>query len=83
MGAVLGGQAVGGGNAGFCSIFLLLTAWMAAGAAAQSASGGGSKLPEFEVATIKPSNPSGGVMGIYTYPGGRPLLSEGPHPVRF
>jgi len=63
-----------GENAGFISIFLLLGALLAAGAGAQSGSAtdGGPKLPEFEVATVKPSNMSAtGVMGPYTYPGGR------------
>jgi uncharacterized protein (TIGR03435 family) len=30
--------------------------------------------PTFEVATIKPLGPSGGKMGLYTYPGGRVFL---------
>jgi uncharacterized protein (TIGR03435 family) len=29
------------------------------------------KLPEFEVATIKPFNPQGGIAGFWVYPGGR------------
>lgn len=30
-----------------------------------------SSLPEFEVATIKPSNPLAGIIGVLTYPGGK------------
>ena len=35
------------------------------------ASPAGAKLPAFEVATVKPFNPKGGVAGLFVYPGGR------------
>ncbi|HEY4379657.1 MAG TPA: TIGR03435 family protein [Acidobacteriaceae bacterium] len=36
----------------------------------------GSALPEFEVATVKPADPSGGPVGAFTYPGGRVVLRQ-------
>jgi hypothetical protein len=36
-----------------------------------AAAGGDAKLPEFEVATVKPFGSSGGHAGILNYPGGR------------
>jgi uncharacterized protein (TIGR03435 family) len=36
------------------------------------------KLPEFEVATIKPADPNGRVVGLFTYPGGRILCTQCP-----
>jgi uncharacterized protein (TIGR03435 family) len=33
-------------------------------------------LPRFEVATIKPPNPRGGIVGLLTYPGGRIFAGE-------
>jgi len=81
MGALPEACAVGGRNAGFSAIFLLFTALLASGAVAQSgsAAGGGAKLPEFEVATVKPSNMNGGgVRGPYAYPGGRVHIGYSP-----
>jgi uncharacterized protein (TIGR03435 family) len=54
----------------FFLVFGLLFGGVAGAALAQEASAEPAKLPEFEVATIKP-NAKGGMMGLYTYPGGR------------
>jgi uncharacterized protein (TIGR03435 family) len=54
----------------FSLVFVLLSAVAAGLACARDASAQSGKLPEFEVATIKP-NTKGGMMGLYTYPGGR------------
>jgi uncharacterized protein (TIGR03435 family) len=35
-----------------------------------------SSLPEFEVATIKPSNPLAGIIGVLTYPGGKVTIGH-------
>lgn len=72
-------------------MFLLLAGLSGPGARAQDTAAsphdtgaspqGKAPLPEFEVATIKPSNMSGtGVMGLYTYPGGR--IHAGYSPLR-
>ncbi len=42
------------------------------------AQAGTTKLPEFEVATVKPADPNGRVVGLFTYPGGRILCTQCP-----
>jgi uncharacterized protein (TIGR03435 family) len=54
----------------FFLVFVLLFGAVAGVTPAQQAASAPPKLPEFEVATVKP-NAKGGMMGLYTYPGGR------------
>lgn len=70
-----------------CRIFVLFAGLSAQGlslpavAAQDTAAGaqGKAQLPEFEVATVKPSNMGGtGLMGLYTYPGGRIHIGYSP-----
>jgi uncharacterized protein (TIGR03435 family) len=51
---------------------VLITLWASAASLAQVPA----NLPSFEVASIKPSDPTKGLVGAYTYPGGRVFLGH-------
>jgi len=57
---------------------LLLAACLMARAAPVALTQANTKLPEFDVASVKPADPNGRVIGLFTYPGGRILCTQCP-----
>ena len=58
-------------------VFVVLAIILTVGPAVEAQTG--AKLPEFEVATIRPTNPNGPYSsGVKIYPGGRVVISALP-----